>query len=62
MENNLLLDLLGSGVAGAALVSLVIVVKSFLHFMGNHLGHTDEVLDRLASTIDKLSGKIDGMK
>jgi len=33
-----------------------------LHFMGNHLGHTDEVLSRLASTIDKLSGKIDGMK
>lgn len=62
MNGDLMFDLLRTGVAGTALVSVIVIVKAFLHHMANHMAHTDEVLARLATSIDKLTGKIDGMK
>jgi len=61
MNSDTVFDFLRSGIAGVAFVSIIIIVKAFLNHMGNHMRHTDEVLSRLASSIDKLTGKIDGM-
>ena len=61
MSSGTIFDFLRTGIAGVAFVSIIIIVKAFLHHMGNHMRHTDEILSRLATSIDKLSGKIDGM-
>jgi len=67
---NEVLEWLKLGVAGGAMVALVIVCRMFIGFLQhisaqhrdvvcNHLDHQMEVLGRLASAIDRLSGKLD---
>lgn len=59
MENGLkgFMDYAQLGVATFAIAGLVHICRMLIQFMGNHMQHLVEVLERLATAVDRLDRK-----
>jgi len=53
-----LLDFVQLGVPGIAVVGVVIIARALITLLGNHLMSLEKEISRLASAIDRLSGKL----